>query len=1100
MKLILGQAKTGKTKYIFDKIDEDKKKGKEVIYFVPSQMRSLSEENYINFQNKPGIIDINITTISSYIKDFLNEYKSYNKDKYISKLDRKLILSKVLANNSSIFKIFSKVKNKDGFIQNLNIYMDILKKEDIQKDDIKNINIDDKLIECKLKEISEIYEKYSEYTKNLYIDDIDENNIFLSAFEEKYKLKDISNINIYFDSYNNFTNQEFKFIKLLMKLKFNISFAITTNINSKLEEININNISNLLLSECDNIYTIPNNTILSLLKYSNKLDVNLEIEKLNCNYSNSPKDIKFLSNNIFLNSNIKKIKPQNISINLWTNAYTEIQNIAIDISKKIRQGDRYNDFAIYTSCIDEYSYVISKVFYEYNIPVYLDSKILLSDNILIKYMLRFLEILKFSYKRESLFELLKYGLNTVTFEEISYLENYCIEFNIDRYKFEKKFIYNNKNNGTIYDLDKLNEIRISVINIFEDSKLYFKEKHTAFETINNIYTNLNESGVLENYTFVINEMKENDNPNVKYLGNVGNQAWDSICSIFNSIDKIYMDLNMDITEFEKVFKYSLSDISFKSIPPTIDELQVLDVNSSKSSPKKYIYFIGVNEDKLPKKIDDDILFDDSQLEKLNVFNIKFKETSFSKVNMQLYNISEHLKEAEYSLNFSFVSSDLSGKSLRPSSLIDSIKDILEIDIVGNVTKGTQDNEIYSKKDALEKLINLLNNEESITDEILVLYKYISENGYFNEIIKYSRMDNSLNEQTISKLIGNKFTTSVSKLELFKKCPFSYFLKYGLGLNERKTFNITSLDTGDFMHNILEKFSKYLFENDIAWHVILIEKDKFSKILDNIIEDELNSTFIKHKENIKFAILKQKLKSTMNKVVFTIAQSFNQSKFTAYGYEIEFKEGSLFSPIEITLDNGSIMYIIGKIDRIDTMKLNDITYARIVDYKSSNRELKLSDIKEGLSLQLITYLSSFIENISDCEVIPAGMMYFTLSEKLINFKSYTSDEKKITKAIIESLRMKGIFLKDIQILNLMDNKLNEDSRLIDISSKTLNSDKKSEKLLSKEEFKELCQEVKGTLKNIANDILSGNVSISPDKRANHCQYCQFSNICRKNNMC
>lgn len=303
-----------------------------------------------------------------------------------------------------------------------------------------------------------------------------------------------------------------------------------------------------------------------------------------------------------------------------------------------------------------------------------------------------------------------------------------------------------------------------------------------------------------------------------------------------------------------------------------------------------------------------------------------------------------------------------------------------------------------------------------------------------------------------------------------------------------------------MHNVLEKFSLYLFEHKINWHEILEDKDKYNNILEEIIDKELDKTFSKYKENIKYIILKQKLKATMNKVVITIAKSFNQSKFTPYGYEIEFKDGGVFAPIEIKLDNGITMHIIGKIDRIDTLKIDDITYARIIDYKSSNKKLSLDDIKEGLSLQLITYLSSFINNLNNEKIVPAGMMYFTLSDKLINIQEYTNDESKISKKIIESLRMKGIFLKDIEILTLMDNKINEDDRLIDVYASSVTSNRKSNKFLEKEEFENLCTDITSVLKNIGNEITSGIVKIKPNKKADHCKYCEFSSICRKENLC
>ena len=48
------------------------------------------------------------------------------------------------------------------------------------------------------------------------------------------------------------------------------------------------------------------------------------------------------------------------------------------------------------------------------------------------------------------------------------------------------------------------------------------------------------------------------------------------------------------------------------------------------------------------------------------------------------------------------------------------------------------------------------------------------------------------------------------------------------------------------------------------------------------------------------------------------------------------------------------YFHGKIDRIDIAKIDDKNYVRIIDYKSSNKEIKLSNVYYGAQLQLLTY--------------------------------------------------------------------------------------------------------------------------------------------------
>ena len=130
-----------------------------------------------------------------------------------------------------------------------------------------------------------------------------------------------------------------------------------------------------------------------------------------------------------------------------------------------------------------------------------------------------------------------------------------------------------------------------------------------------------------------------------------------------------------------------------------------------------------------------------------------------------------------------------------------------------------------------------------------------------------------------------------------------------------------------------------------------------------------------------------------------------------------------------------------------------------------------------------------------KIIPAGMLYFNLSDKLVGLAEYTDNNIEIEKKVIEALRMKGIFLKDATILEKMDNKFNDPvKRMIDVSSRSLNA--KSNKAVDEEEFENLCKEAKDVLKDIGIQMMSGVVKIAPNKKAEYCKFCNYSSVCRK----
>lgn len=1150
MDIYLGKSKSGKSKLIYENIDKDIKAGKNVILFVPSQSRVLAEKEYMEYLKKDGIIGVNITTIGIYIQENIKKFNLHLDKKYISKLDRKIILTQIISKNSELFKVFKKVKKKQGFLDMLSIYIDILKKNKYSANDFKDLNLSNKLTENKVNEIVSVYDKYIEKINVDFVDSIDEMDIFISnLMENDFYLE---NTKIYFDGYNNFTKSEYEYISMLLKKNIDVTFAITTDITS---------IEDIYADATSEIFKTSNQTYNMLLKFANDAKISVYIKVLYENCSNASKSLVRLANNIFSDSvvlseetkkeklNEKKEEKSNeddIHIILETNKYSEIQSIAKHINSKIKEGYRYKDFCIYTTNIEEYENIVAKIFYEYNISLYIDSSKSIEITKLTSYIMLLLEIIVQGVKTDSIIDILKLGLNDFNEKEIYELENYILEFNINKYNFLKEFTLNNKSiNDTVYDLEKLNITRIKIQEFLNKLTNNLKGKITSKEIVKTIYEHLISDNIIKNHIEMSNE--KNSNLNIQdsiydiNFKNLESQVWGKICEVFDSICKIYGDEKINIKEFYEVFKISIKDIKLKSIPPTNDQVSLIDINVSRAAITKQVFFIGVNENSFPKKVEQDVFFSDDELKKLDDKGLKLKETSLDKLNMQLFNIYNALNNVSEKLYIYIPSAKSNGAALRKSSLVTLIQKVSGVSIVGDVVKEDE-------KDSFSKLFDICDIDNSLSEDELFetmiksikqisdkgleldektslklysLYSYFKEKSTYNDILNYEKNDDNLDSDTIKSIYADVLKTSVSKLETFEKCPFSYFVKYVLNIKEEKKYKITNMDIGSFMHNVLEKFSMYLFENKKQWQEIILNEnkldEKYEEILYNIIENELEFSLKKHKESVKYYVLKQKLVTTMKKVIIVIARGFNQSEFVPYGYEIEFKEGAAFAPIKIQLEN-SDMYLVGKIDRIDVLNQDDKMYVRVVDYKSSSKTLNLDDIRQGLSLQLITYISAFIDNMKKINdennqenqeknqeksekinsVIPSAMLYFTLSDKIVNLKEYTNDSDKIEEEIIKKLRMKGIFLKDAKIIEKMDNKLNDKSkRLIDISKTSLKEESKTNKALDQKEFEKLCDDIKVILKNIGEKVISGVVKIQPNKKASPCDYCEYSNVCRKN---
>lgn len=1089
---ILGKSKTGKTTHIYEMIEQNLKEDKKVILFVPSQSRAKAEEEYMKILDKRGVIGVNITTISEFVSSELKLQNLHIEENYMSKLDRKIILTQVIKENPELFNIFEKVKNYPGFLDVLDIYMDLLRKSEIELTDFSSLKTGDKRTDSKFNEILSVYEKYLQKIITVYIDSVEEMDMFVSNSYKSEWFKDTKDLSIYFDGYNNFSNSEYKFIDMLMKNNIEITISLNTDI-TRIEDIFISS----------SIFETPNKTYKRICALADKNNVSLENIVKYENKFNTKEDLKYIANNIFSNSkeNVEKIDLENVEIMIHTNILKEIEAVAKNIVTMIKNGYKYSDFVIYTTKPEEYEKVISRTFYANNLEIYLSKSKSIAESILTKYIQGILNLAVRGLNLELVFDILKQGITDIDLKDIYLLENYMKEFNVNKYLVDKKFELNN--DKQTYDLEHLNNIKDKVVSMY--SFVSEIKSGTSKDIISKIYKHLRENNIFENYNNLIKTLSE-DTFNLD-ITNFENQVWNSLVEIFDSIVKIYKDEKLTIEEFSNIFNLVVKDIKIKTIPPTKDKIELIDINVSKIEPKKIAFFIGVVEGKFPEKVDEDILFSDNELEKLKDKQIDIKETTISKLNMGFFNIYEALNNITEKLYIYIPASSLDGKATRKSNLITLIGQISNVYIKGDVTKEVMSNNIddMTSKDELFmwliKSIRDIKEDEDIS-KIYSVYEYFKNDERYSRILDFKKDDSNLSKEITDIIYSDSFKTSVSKLELYKKCPFSYFMQYILKVCPNKEAKLNVLELGSFMHGVLETFSKLLLDKNISWKEILEEdlenlKPQYEKMLDDIIYNCIDKNLSKQKQSVKYMVLKRKLTNTMKKVIKTVALSFNQSEFEPYGYEIEFKENGVFLPMEIELNNGKVMKIIGKIDRVDMLNFRDSMYIRVVDYKSSGKELKLDKIKEGLSLQLISYMIALMENKKQDKIIPAGMVYFNLSDKLVSLSQYEQNNDKIKKELLKKLKMNGIFLKDLEVLNKMDRNFETNSQdsLIDVSKVSIT--RNSSKVLEEKEFEDLCENTKILLKDIGKELSSGNVKIAPNKKENYCEFCKYSSTCRKN---
>ena len=99
---------------------------------------------------------------------------------------------------------------------------------------------------------------------------------------------------------------------------------------------------------------------------------------------------------------------------------------------------------------------------------------------------------------------------------------------------------------------------------------------------------------------------------------------------------------------------------------------------------------------------------------------------------------------------------------------------------------------------------------------------------------------------------------------------------------------------------------------------------------------------------------KRLSKLVYDVVMHLSNEFKNCDFEAKAFELSIDKDGEVKPQALPLESGGSIQIRGSIDRVDVYDFNGEKYVRVIDYKSGVKKFKLSDILDGLNLQMFVY--------------------------------------------------------------------------------------------------------------------------------------------------
>lgn len=1084
LRIIYGRAGTGKSEYCYREIAEKIKADNQILIITPEQFSFTAEKKLMEAIDANAVFNAEVVTLSRMAYRVINEIGGRTETN-LSKCGKAMLIYSILNNNKKELKLIGK---NDENVDMLDTAITEFKKHGISIEQLKQ-EIDkqeDIYLKNKLTDLSLVYEGFENQLSGKYIDETD----LLTILAENIENTDMfNNQYIYIDEFAGFTKQEYQIIEKLILVANQVTVTIC------IDELNIPKNPNT------DIFYSNENTVNKLFEIAQNCGTKVEEIKLENKYRFKSNELKHLEENLYENRPHKYTNSvENIKLFLAKNQYSEIEEVAKNILKLVRDnGYRYKDISIITKNISNYSSLAKAIFDKYDIPIFIDENRDLNQNIIIQYILSVLEIFTKNWSYESVFNYIKTGFSNIEEDEIFKLEKYCLKWGIKQNKWKKEFTYGKYEEKDKTEIERLERIRKDIVNPLMKLKSDIDNDKTAEGISKSIYKFLVEENIAEKINKKIEELEK--------VGQVDlvkeyQSSLQTILDILDEIVLVFSDDKMTIDKYAQILKVGFKNSNLTKIPGTQDQVIMGDVDRSRSHKVKAIFIIGLNDGEFPSVHKDEGFLNDLDRETLKQDGIELAKGTIENLYEDNFNIYKAFSTAEEKLYLLYSSSDVQGKALRPSMLINKIKKIYpmlqeESDVIE--TKA----EVLNKKTTYDELIiqlSKLKEQDEIDKVWYYVYDYYKKDTEWNTKLEqnlkglnYTNIPEKIEQTNIDKLYGNTLVTSISKLERYRSCPFSYYLQYGLKIKPEEELKIQTLNTGTFIHEIIDEFFGTVREAGIKLAEITDEQlaEIINKIIDEKLKQSQNYIFT---STAKYRALVVRLKKIIQKALKYIIGTLVQSRFEVLGTEVEFGENGKYKPIRLTLEDGKRIEIIGKIDRIDTAQSEDGRYLRIIDYKSSAKNIDLNEVYAGLQIQLLTYLDAACK---EEDLMPAGVLYFSMLEQMIKADK-RMEQEEIEEKIRANFKMKGLILADVNVVKLHDKKLEKGSSALVPAyiDKEGNLSEKKTSGVTAEQFEELQKYMYIVIKQISKEILGGNIDLKPyykDKKT-PCKYCDYKSVC------
>ena len=793
--------------------------------------------------------------------------------------------------------------------------------------------------------------------------------------------------------------------------------------------------------------------------------------------------------------------------------FDECEHAAAYIRCKVRdEGARYRDFVVCARDIEPYSAALAMAMARYDVPVFLAEKPDLLSRPPMALVTGALEAAQSYFKYEDLFGCLKTGLTSLTRDEVDKLENYVLTWNIRGGAWERDWTEHPDGYGLPFDdrsrtqLAELNELRARAIAPFSALREALKGENPASDCVRALYGFLLAVDAPGRMSA---RAAAHEAAGRLQLADEYRQLWEILVSAMEQFAWVCGDTPLTAERFAQLFRLVLGEYDVGTIPVSLDRVTCGNIERACLENAKYVILLGVNDGLIPKAPAPASLLSDMDRDKLDALGVELKAYGAERLLMEQETLYRALACPTDELLLSWHLTDASGGETRPSYFVGTVQDLLPgVPFSAHQAETVRDR-LQAERPAVELACAYLSGDR--TAAVRAAYDYYKDDERVHNAAAQKRGRGPLvSPHTIDGLYGKSLNLTASRVDTFYSCRFAFFMQYGLKAKPRKAARFDALETGTFLHYVLEHALDMLgkAEGGAAAADEAAVKRACRAAVRQYVQEELGGL---ENKTARFRYLFSRLVRTAEQVLRNVVEELRVSDFAPIDYEVDFSRGGDLPPVECAEGDLSVS-LSGKVDRVDGYIKNGRLYLRVMDYKSGKKSFSLSDIWYGLNMQLIIYLYALQQEGLDRyrrrleaelnSIVPAGVLYVPVRDELPD-AARDADEDTLRALRDKALRRSGLLSDDMELLEAMEHGLEGDGRFIPVTIKTKKGEDEPtlaarSAVADLAKFGRLARYTHEKLLEMGRELRDGSVTADPckkDKNSSYCDWCEFRAACR-----